>query len=350
MSYSKALTKAALSTLYYTRGHTLIEPWARGVGVILTLHQVSSAPRRAFDPNGILRVTPAVLEQAILLVRRRGLETVSLDEAHRRLAHGEFERPFACFTLDDGYRDNLLEAAPVFRKHNVPFCIYVPSRYADGAADLWWLALEHVIAEVDQITVKMNSELRQFECAKPQQKSVAFEAIYWWLRTLDEDEARRVVAELARGIGWDPRELSRALLMNWDEVRKLAADPLVTIGAHTVAHYALAKLPRARAVFEMQEGAERLTRELGQRPQHFSFPYGSAEAAGPREFEIARELGFKTAVTTRKGLIHAEHAEYLHGLPRMSLNGEFVSARHLDVLLSGVPFALMRRFQKLDVA
>jgi peptidoglycan/xylan/chitin deacetylase (PgdA/CDA1 family) len=350
MSYKQLITRAALDTLYYTQGARLIEPWSRGVGVILTLHQVSPGPARPFDPNGILRVTPQFLEQSIELVRRQGLDTVSLDEAHRRMVHGDFERPFVAFTLDDGYRDNLEEAYPIFKKHGVPFCVYVPSRYADGAADLWWLALEHVLEEVAQITVKIDGVARKFDLSGPAEKAAAWNTIYWWLRRIDEDEARAVVAELSRSMGWDAKELAQTLIMTWDEVRKLAADPLVTIGAHTVNHFALAKLPRARARYEMAEGADRLARELGTRPKHFSFPYGSAEAASMREFELARELGFLTGVTTRKGLVHAEHMDHLHALPRLSLNGNFANARHLSVLLTGVPFALMRRFRKLDVA
>jgi peptidoglycan/xylan/chitin deacetylase (PgdA/CDA1 family) len=100
----------------------------------------------------------------------------------------------------------------------------------------------------------------------------------------------------------------------------------------------------------MEEGAQRVARELGRRPRHFSFPYGSAIAAGPRDFEIARELGFATAVTTRKGMLHPEHTDHLWALPRLSLNGDYAHPNYLSVLLSGAPFALMRRFNKLNVA
>ena len=40
---------------------------------------------------------------------------------------------------------------------------------------------------------------------------------------------------------------------------------------------------------------------LAVRPQHLSYPFGDRTSAGAREFEIAAELGFKTAVTTRPG-------------------------------------------------
>ena len=86
--------------------------------------------------------------------------------------------------------------------------------------------------------------------------------------------------------------------MNWDELATLAADPLVTIGAHTVNHVMLAKVPEKSARSEMEMGRSVIAASLGKRPDHLSYPVGDPSAAGPREFRIAAELGFKTAVTT----------------------------------------------------
>ena len=89
-------------------------------------------------------------------MRASGFEIVSLDEAHFRLIEGDYGKPFVCFTFDDGYRDNLEYAYPIFKRHNLPFAIYVPTDYADGRGDLWWLALEKVIVKVDALSVKID--------------------------------------------------------------------------------------------------------------------------------------------------------------------------------------------------
>jgi peptidoglycan/xylan/chitin deacetylase (PgdA/CDA1 family) len=140
------------------------------------------------------------------------------------------------------------------------------------------------------------------------------------------------------------------MIMSWDEIHKLALDPLVTIGAHTVNHYALAKLSEADARAEMVTSAEIISSYIGERPKHFSFPYGDPGSAGPRDFEIAKEVGFLTAVTTRKGVIHKEHADHMTALPRISLNGNYQSLRYLDVFLGGTAFSLKNRMRHLDVA
>lgn len=344
------LIKAGLNTLFYTGGHRVMAPLTQGVGAIFMLHHVTPEPQRPFEPNRILRITPEFLEQAILVALDSGFDVVSLEEAHFRLSEGSFERPFACFTFDDGYRDNLVHAYPVFKRFNLPFTIYVASAFPDGDGELWWLTLESVIDKVDRLKLKMEGTPREFDCASPITKDSTFDEIYWWLRQISEYEARAVVRELSQSAGIDWREHGRTLPMSWDELRRIASDPLVTIGSHTRQHYALAKLTEAEARQEIELGTERIQRELGKRPVHLSYPYGSPCAAGAREFRLAKELGYKTAVTTRKGLIYAEHGAHLTALPRVSLNGDYQDERYLRVFLTGAPFAVWNGFKRLQVA
>src|SRR5690606_6288359 len=100
-------------------------------------------------------------------------------------------------------------------------------------------------------------------------------------------------------------ESSPRKFMDWDEVRRLTAHPLATIGAHTVHHYNLKRLPAEKALLEMTGSSAMIEAETGRRPQHFAYPYGFAEAVGPREIELARQAGFRSAVTTRHGVLQA---------------------------------------------
>ena len=107
--------------------------------------------------------------------------------------------------------------------------------------------------------------------------------------------------------------------MDWEEIGELAADPLVTIGAHTVNHMMLQKVPSEATVrAEMEMSRSVLEAALGKRPEHLAYPVGDPTSAGPREFRIAAELGFKTAVTTRPGVLFKAHRDHLTALPRIS--------------------------------
>lgn len=343
--HSTKILKAALAAVHYSGADNLLAPYMQRSGVIFMLHRVRPETPRAFDPNRILQVTPEFLESVVVTTREAGFDVIALDDLRARLEQGS-ERPFACFTLDDGYLDNLEHAYPIFKRHAVPFTIYVPTSFADGHADLWWVTLARVLRKAPHITLAMNGEGRYFPLATVAEKEAAYQEIYWWLRSIPEKIARAAVAELAATRGIDPRDSAKGALMSWDDLRELAQEPLATIGAHTKGHYALAKLPEQEARAEMAGSIKRLEKELGRPCRHFSYPYGSAEAAGPREFAMAAELGLETAVTTRKGLVHPDNAHAPMALPRLSLNGDYQDVRYVKALLSGVPFAIMNTLQR----
>ena len=138
--------------------------------------------------------------------------------------------------------------------------------------------------------------------------------------------------------------------MTWSEIGEVADDPLATIGAHTVNHVMLRKASDDAVRNEMRQSAAVIEAALGERPAHFSYPVGDRTSAGPREFAIAAELGFKTAVTTRPGVLFPEHAAHFTALPRISLNGEYQQRRYAKVLMSGAATALWNRFRRVDAA
>lgn len=341
------ILKSGLKALYYSRAHRLLAPFTQGVGLIYMLHRVSPGPRAPFSPNGILRVAPDFLDAVISQVKAAGLDIVTLDEARERIVASGAGRRFVCFTLDDGYRDNLEHAWPVFKKHGAPFTIYVSSDFPAGNGELWWVALETVIAGVATLEVDLGAGPEHVPAASVAEKQTAFHRLYGWLREVDEDRQRAFVRALCEAHGVDQGALCREAIMTWDELRKIARDPLATIGAHTAGHYALGKLSKKRARDEMKKGADVIEAELGARPLHLSYPYGDATSAGPRDFALAEDLGFRTAVTTRKGVLFPEHRDHLMALPRVSLNGAYQSLIYTQLWLTGAPFALWNGFRKV---
>jgi peptidoglycan/xylan/chitin deacetylase (PgdA/CDA1 family) len=343
---NKTLIRAGLEALYFTGSHLALRQFFGGIGAILTLHHIRPAQPQAFQPNRLLEVAPEYLEKVVVSLRRADIDLVSLDEVHRRLTERVFWRRFVCFTLDDGYRDNLEHAYPIFKRHGVPFALYLPTSFPDRLGELWWLALEAVIARNDRLALEMDGEDRHFDCRGTAAKWEVYETVYWWLRGLaTEDELRRVVHDLCERYRVDMAAFCRDLCMTWEEIGTLARDPLVTIGAHTVNHVRLTKVPEEVARKEMKMSAAVIEAALGTRPRHFAYPVGDVTSAGPREFRLAKEVGFATAVTTRPGVLHPEHRDALLALPRISLNGEFQRLRYLRVLLSGAPTALHQRLR-----
>ena len=342
--------RAGFEALYFTGAHRWLRPLLGGVGAIVTLHHVRPPRADKFQPNRLLEVAPEFLD-GVLAGLRRTHDIVTVDEMCRRLVECDFRRRFICLTFDDGYHDNLRYALPILRKHAAPFTLYIPTSFPDRMGELWWLTLEAVIARRSRIALVMNGKDRRYECDTVEAKYALFDHIYWWLRSLEsEDELRRAVRDLAARYGVDDAAICHDLCMDWSEIGEIADDPLATIGAHTVNHVMLKKADDAAVRREMQNSAAVIEAALGKRPAHFSYPVGDRTSAGPREFRIAAELGFRTAVTTRPGVLFPEHAAHLTALPRLSLNGEYQEQRYAKVLMSGSATALWNRFRRVDAA
>ena len=307
--------------------------------------------QKGFAPNAGLEVTPGFLDDVINLVVARGFDLVSLDEAVARTVEDTSSgRPFAAFTLDDGYRDNLVHARPVFRKHQCPFTIFVAPSIADGTCELWWRGLEAAIAGASLIDTEIDGQRLRLSTVTDTQKRQAWQRLYWPVRSLGPLAQRRWIRNFCEQQGVNLDAICRAEAMGWDELRLIAADPLCTIGAHTMQHYAVSQLTAAEALDEMTRSADRIALEMGTRPDYFSYPYGDAGSAATRDFRLAGEAGFKAAVTTRKGLVFAGHKHHLTALPRVSLAGQYQKLRYVEVLLSGAAFALFNGFKRLNVA
>jgi peptidoglycan/xylan/chitin deacetylase (PgdA/CDA1 family) len=345
------IIRGGLESLYFSGAHLFLKPLLGGVGAILTLHHVRPARPGRFQPNRILEVTPRFFTRVVKDLRRSAIDLVSLDEMHRRLTEGDFARRFVCLTFDDGYRDTLQVAYPILKEEGVPFAVYVATSFPDRLGELWWLALEAVIARNNRIGLSIDGRNRTFDCGTVSEKRALYDEVYWWLRARPTDaEMRDFIRNLAACYSVDIAAFCKELCMSWEELAELAADPLVTIGAHTVNHPMLAKLPEKSVRSEMDLSRSVIEAALSARPEHLSFPVGDPTSAGPREFKIAAELGFKTAVTTRPGVLFPEHGKHLTALPRISLNGEYQRLRYVRVLLSGSATAMWTGFRRPKAA
>jgi peptidoglycan/xylan/chitin deacetylase (PgdA/CDA1 family) len=343
--------RGALESLFFTGAYSALRPYVSGVGVILTMHHVRPPRPGRFQPNRLLEITPRFLKRVVELLRRSGVDLISLDELHRRMSEGDFRTRFVCLTFDDGYRDIKEHAYPILKAAGVPFAIYVATSFPDRLGELWWLALEAIVARNDRVGVMIDGQNRVFDCASVAEKRALYDELYWWLRSQpSESDARAIMRNLAACHHVDIAAFCKDLCMNWQELAELAADPLVTIGAHTVNHPMLAKLSEKGVRTELEMSRSVIEAALAVRPAHLSYPYGDATSAGPREFQIAAEMGFRTAVTTRPGVLFPAHGSQLTALPRISLNGEYQQLRYVRVLMSGAATAMWNGFRRPEAA
>jgi peptidoglycan/xylan/chitin deacetylase (PgdA/CDA1 family) len=312
----------------------LARPASKARGVILTLHRVLPERPGPFAPTAFLQVTPDFLAFAIERVRQLGFDPVGMDEAVARIESDRPGKPFVAFTFDDAYRDNLLHALPVLRQQHCPFTLFVPTAFVDGVGELMEQALEAIVERETALAVDHPGGTEFVVCATLGEKRAAYERIYRLLRGLPEQHRRVALRSLAARYGLDLAAQCRSLVMDWQELGAFATEPLCTIGAHTVHHYALAGLTDTEARSEIEQSVRVIEAQFGRRPAHIAYPYGGPGAVGEREFAMVRELGLVSALTTRRQAVFASDRHSLQALPRVTLSGLYQSRRAFDVYLT----------------
>ncbi len=340
-----ALIRAALEALSLTGAPFWLPKAADASGFVVTLHHVRPDRGVAFDPNGLLSITPDFLDRFLGHFIKRGWRFVPVEEIVPDSRRAPDPRRIAV-TLDDGYRNNAEHALPVFRKHGVPFTIYVCPGFSDRTAELWWEALERIIAGAESFAPPGDGVSTRVPTRTPAEKLAMFNAWRTWLITdVDETRQRVTIRALAGAQGLDLARLAAELVMDWRELRTIAADPLCSIGAHTMTHASLARLPADAALREIKESVDRIAAEIGTRPRSIAFPYGGLRAAGLREAKLAEQAGLAASFTTRPGYMPSNG--WSHGLPRVSVNGFFQHARFYDVLLTSGLWRLRNQVMKM---
>lgn len=313
-----------------------------GVGTILMFHSVNPkkrAPR--LDQNAGLEITPAQLEEIILLFKSLGYEAVSLDKLVDNLGK-EHATKQVVFTFDDGYKNNLMFAYPVFKKHTVPFTIYITGKFAEQTLYPFWYALEDALFDNQTFQIRLNGQLKEFPCANYAAKSNTYDTVFEALLGEGIQDSKTL-----KGLFNYKEEPD--FMLTWDDIKFLNKDPLVTIGAHTMTHPVLMRLCEDEARREISESKKLIETRIQAPVNHFCYPFGFQNKVSLREFNIAKELGFKSAVTTRKANVFPGHREHLHALPRIPISGlhQGPYKNYLDAFLDGMLPCLHHKFKKV---
>lgn len=309
-----------------------------GVGSIFMLHSVVGDDY--FLPKENVQTSASFLEKIVRHCISRNIAVVSLSDAMQRIESGSEER-FVCFTFDDGYRDNLNLALPIFKKYQLPFTIFVTSAFLDRRQlDYWWAQLRYLVLD-HSVTVGDVLEER-LSMTSTEEKRRAYLRIRRWidngtigpaaLETLFEQHHVSVSDCLDRD-AFSARELAEA-----------SKEPLLEIGGHTVSHCQLSRLDEQSALADMKQNKLQLENLIEREVRHFCYPFGDEASCGEREFRLAEAAGFKTAVTSRIGNLFPDHLQHRFALPRLRFLGPCEGLGFMESQMSGAITALQTRF------
>lgn len=233
-----------------------------------------------------------------------------LDEALRALDADRMPPRAVCITFDDGYRSMHDVALPILREFGFPATVFVTTGYIDTGS-MW----NDRILEALRTTTAEHLDLEDAGLGS------------YSLNTLNERrEAVALLTEKAKYLAPGMRQdlvnrldllgsrPHREPMLTRDMIRVLASQG-IEIGAHTVSHPILTKLPDAGALHEMAESKRELEAITGRPVRYFAYPNGKhGMDFDERHIAMAREAGFDAAFTTALGA--ADQTDNRHALPR----------------------------------
>jgi phenylacetic acid degradation operon negative regulatory protein len=197
--------------------------------------------------------------------------------------------------IDDGYRDFVTAAHPVFHAYDIPTTIFVVSDFLDGARwlphDVVRYALAHTARKAPAVDVSAFNERLK---GRPHAERDA--AIAALVRELEVDIPSRPPEEYAP--------------MTWDDARGIVREG-VEIGVHTKTHAILSQVTdAARLLEEILTPRARIEAELGRPALHFCYPNGRSQDFTAATIDLLKTSGFATAVTTERGINFADAAPF----------------------------------------
>ncbi len=261
-----------------------------GGALILGYHRIDAPASDPFE----MCVAPAHFAQQ-LAVLRRVAHPLSLADALQRMQQNTLPRRAVVVTFDDGYLDNLTNALPLLAAQDIPAAVFITTGSLGGT--FWWDELTALVERLNPLpqSIALRAGAAQFEwhpAADASDRARLLNGLYRWLLALGEDERRAALAQLN-----DRANTSGSrLLMTREEVAALAANRLIDIGAHTVSHPLLSRLPAEEQRREIHESKRALESLIGSTIAGFSYPNGDYSAVTRA---AVRDAGFAFACTSR---------------------------------------------------
>jgi len=201
---------------------------------VLMYHKVNDLP------NNRMSMPVSLFDDQMAELGELGYTVVDLDAV---LAHYVGRQPLpegaVLITFDDGYRDNLENAAPVLEKHGYPAVQFVPIAYVGDSQPL------------------------------PHEKHLSAHGVF------------------------NPT-------VDWDEIRELERHG-VRIESHGISHRPLAELEIDEAAREIAISKLKLEERLGRSVRAFSYVKGSEADYKPVHPSLVRQAGYDLAFTAVSG-------------------------------------------------
>ncbi|MDJ0806107.1 MAG: polysaccharide deacetylase family protein [Gammaproteobacteria bacterium] len=269
--------------------------------------------RMQVDEQSCTGTSPDHLRRCLTYLKDHDYQLLSLealiDALHRQ---SELLDNAVVFTMDDGYMDQALVAAPIFLEFDCPLTFFVITDMVDQQLWPWDAKISWAINESKQqlLRLHLDDEIIVLELGDVHKQRTARNQLRDIIKELATDRIPEILDQVAQSaaIEW-PTEMPQAFTpMTWDIARQLE-DNGIRFAPHSKSHRILSKVNESSIEDEIMGSWYKLKQELSNPLKVFCYPTGRALDFGPREIELLKKEAFLGAVSTFPGFVQATMSE-----------------------------------------
>jgi peptidoglycan/xylan/chitin deacetylase (PgdA/CDA1 family) len=302
-SFIRTTQKKLQHSINYVFGNT------RNRALILLYHRIAD-----FQPDAqLLCVSPRNFEDHLKTICEL-YHPIHLEDLTQYIKSNTLPTGSVIITFDDGYIDNLTNAAPLLEQYGVPATIFVTSGFVDKHVEMVSDVLERIflaqkklprhleltlegktynwaLGEDDQQVMTWNVTQKN----DPNSRYRCYRDLHKLLRPMSSNQREQIQKQLFDWAGLEECGRPDHRIMNSEEIRIMNKSELIEIGSHGISHTMLAKQVPDVQRQEIFGSKERLETILGSPVTSFSYPYGGADAVDARTISLVQAAGFNLA-------------------------------------------------------
>jgi peptidoglycan/xylan/chitin deacetylase (PgdA/CDA1 family) len=290
-----SLKKTLLKAVYKSGALSLFHRANQEAILILMYHRFSEA-------EDVFKVSRNEFSEHLKYLKRR-CNVISLDEAIEGLAGNKGLPPNTIvITIDDGYHDAFEIAFPLLKEFGFPATLFAITGFLDRNIWVWTDLMRYVLLHTirEHLAIKLQDVyVDEVIGTAKRERLLLADKLNSQLKQLPEGLKNTYIHRIAEKleVGIPPLPAPEYGPISWDEALEMQKNN-VQIEAHTVTHPILPNIDLPHLESELIESKQRIENVLNKTVDHFCYPNGALDGIVQ---DAVKRIGFKSAVTTRRG-------------------------------------------------
>lgn len=327
------LKKLFLIILYISGIWLLFRYWNRNKIPIIMYHGITNS-----DINRWTQVRVSEFQKQIKYISKK-YYPISLHNAIANIDNRMIVKKSIVITFDDGFKNNRTEAFPILESYNVPATIFITTSFIEKNAPycgfIWTDYIYTLLMTTGFDSIDFTDYgLCKFDLSNNEKRIEAQSRICHYFKKCKNDKKEKIIASLTSKLlnNIDNNIYKTLRGLNWDEVRNMDANPLISFGAHTINHVILTNVRHDIMLKEIISSKNIISNQLGHPIRTFAYPNGTKEDFNAVVKNIVA-TNYDCALTTIEGFnsIHSD----LYELKRFPV-GNDMNLWQFKLILSGI--------------